>query len=132
MTVMRAVQMTISFVPETLETNAIVNRMTIDDLRTETVAQTVAKTIDETVDPMANRIGDSKMGIIMVADGTTMDTAATVLTVTIIRLDRAADIDTRDNWIVLWFGRASVLKLQSDRALAMEMYRSNAHSSFSK
>lgn len=110
MTVMRAEQMTISFEPETLETNAIVNLMTIDDLKTATVAQTVAKKIDETVDPMVNRIGDSKMGITMVVDGTTMDTAAMVLTVTIIRLDRAADTDTRDNWIVLWFERASVHK----------------------
>lgn len=130
MTVIRVGPMTISLEPESTETNEIVNLMTIDGLnefllKMVTVAQIVAKMIDETVARMANRIGDSKMDIIMAVDGIIMDMVATLLTVTIIRSDREADIDTRDKWIVLLFGRASVHKLPSDRALAMAMYRRN-------
>lgn len=122
MTVMLVVPMTIPCEPESMVTNAIVNRMVIDDLKMVTVAQTVAKMTDETVDRMANRIGDSRMDIIMAVDGTITDTVATALTVTTIHLDRAADIDTRDNWIVLLFERASVHKSLSDQELAMGMY----------
>lgn len=108
MTAMREVLVTIVFEAEPMETIATVFPilMTIDDLNEFPpiiAIQAVAKIIEEEIDRMANRIGDPEIGIVMVAVDGTMEGTAIIL-----RLERAADIDIKDNWIVCWFEQAFV------------------------